>query len=115
MDCVFCRIVKGEIPSQKVLDTEEILAFRDIEPAAPVHILIIPKRHIETVNHVEADDAALLGSMIQAARDLARDEGLSDSGYRLVFNCNRDGGQVVFHLHLHLMGGRPLGGMASRP
>lgn len=113
MDCVFCRIVKKEIPSDVVLETDEILAFRDIEPAAPVHILVIPKRHIETVNHVE--DAALLGRMILAAKELARDEGLADPGYRLVINCNRDGGQVVFHLHLHLLGGRPLGGMASRP
>jgi histidine triad (HIT) family protein len=114
MDCVFCRIIQKEIPCDAVLETEDILAFRDIRPAAPVHILIVPKRHISTVNDLEGEDGALVARMIDTARDLARKESIAASGYRLVINCNREGGQEVFHIHLHLLGGCALGGMVQR-
>lgn len=113
MDCVFCRIVNKELPCEPLLETEEFLAFKDIQPAAPVHLLLVPKRHVGTLNDLEADDEGLLGRMILAATELAQSENIDGSGYRLVMNCNRDGGQEVFHIHLHLMGGRPLGGMAG--
>lgn len=113
MDCVFCRIVNKELPCELLVETEEFLAFKDIQPAAPVHILLVPKRHVGTLNDLEADDEGLMGRMILAAIELARSENIDGSGYRLVMNCNRDGGQEVFHIHLHLMGGRPLGGMAG--
>jgi histidine triad (HIT) family protein len=115
MECIFCRIVKKEIPCEPLLETEDLLAFEDIQPSAPVHILIIPKRHIATLNDLEAEDKALAGKMILAARDLARDQGVAESGYRLVTNCNREGGQEVFHLHMHLLGGRSLGRIVSGP
>jgi histidine triad (HIT) family protein len=115
MDCIFCRIVEGQIPCDPLLDTEDLLAFKDINPSAPVHILIIPKRHIATLNDLETDDNLLAGKMILAARDLAMKYGVAESGYRLVTNCNQEGGQEVFHLHMHLLGGRPLGGIVARP
>ena len=108
-NCLFCRMVRGEITPQTVLETDDILAFRDISPKAPTHVLIIPKRHVATVNDVVEADAPLLGQLYVAARDIAAAEGLAGNGYRLVMNCNADGGQSVFHLHLHLLGGTAMG------
>jgi len=115
MDCIFCKIVEGEIPCERVLDTPEFLAFRDIRPQAPVHVLVVPKRHVATLNELREEDPGLAGGLVHAAVEAARREGIDRSGYRLVMNCNRDGGQEVFHVHLHLMGGRPLGAMCSGP
>lgn len=105
-DDLFLKIINREIPADIVFETEDVLAFRDINPQAPVHILIIPKVHIRTVNDIQEDQAGLVGSLYLAAKEIAGDEGLSEDGYRLVMNCNRAAGQVVFHIHLHLLGGR---------
>ena len=110
-ECIFCRIAKGEIPSEKIMEDDEIIAFKDIRPAAPVHILVIPKIHIPTLNDVTADKLPLLGKMVGAARDLAKKFGIAESGYRTIINCNKGAGQEVFHLHLHVLGGRPVGAM----
>ncbi|MHC5040353.1 MAG: histidine triad nucleotide-binding protein [Planctomycetota bacterium] len=110
-DCIFCRIVAGEIPSDKVLETDELLAFRDIQPQAPEHVLVIPKKHIETVDDLADEDGALTGRMILAARDIARNLGIAEGGYRLILNCRADAGQLVFHLHLHILGGRKMGAL----
>ncbi len=107
-DCLFCRIVRREIPSQIVHETDDLVAFRDIDPKAPVHVLIIPKRHIGSVNDVEPADAALLGELFVAARAIAREQGVADDGYRVVVNTNAGAGQTVFHIHMHLLGGRGL-------
>lgn len=108
MDCLFCTIAEGDIPADKVYEDEDILAFRDISPQAPVHILIIPRKHISSLNDLEKADNALTGKMIEVAAMLAGQEGIAESGYRTVFNCNSDGGQAVYHLHLHLIGGRQM-------
>lgn len=108
-DCLFCKIVDGDIPAELVYESETALAFRDINPKAPTHVLIIPRRHISTINDLEAGDEALVGSLFSAARQIAADEGLADDGYRVVMNCNEAAGQSVFHIHLHLLGGRVLG------
>ena len=108
MDCIFCRIVEGEIPSDTVYQDEEIIAFRDINPQAPVHIVIIPRRHIASLSHLSESDSALVGRMVAAANRLAEEEGLTERGYRVVINCGKEGGQLVPHLHLHLVGGRQL-------
>ena len=105
-DCLFCKMAAGIIKPDVVLEDENILAFRDINPQAPVHILIIPKRHIATLN--DLDDTLLAGRLLLAAVSLAKQEGLSDTGYRTLFNCNKQGGQEVYHLHLHLLGGRQM-------
>ncbi len=107
-DCLFCKMVSGEIAPDKVYEDEEVLAFRDIDPQAPSHLLVIPKRHIATMNDLTAGDAALVGKLFGVAQQIAQQEGIAESGYRTVMNCNRDGGQAVFHIHLHLLGGRPL-------
>ncbi len=114
MSTIFSKIVAGELPADIVYQDERVTAFRDINPAAPTHILIIPNREIPTVNDLADGDEALAGHMLLVARDLAQREGIAESGYRLIINCNRDGNQEVFHLHLHLLGGRPLGGMVKR-
>ncbi|NBB93250.1 MAG: HIT domain-containing protein [Gammaproteobacteria bacterium] len=105
-DDLFMKIIDREIPADIVHEDDELLAFRDIDPQAPVHILVVPKRRIPTINDVEAQDAELVGRMVLAAKRIAAEEGLSGDGYRLVFNCNEQGGQSVFHIHLHLLGGR---------
>jgi len=105
-DCIFCKIVAGDIPADIVYDDPEVLAFRDIQPQAPVHVVIIPKRHIVTLNELTPADAALVGRMFLAAQQIARDLGVAESGYRTLINCNRDGGQYVMHVHMHLLGGR---------
>jgi histidine triad (HIT) family protein len=103
---LFLKIIDREIPADIVFESEEVLAFRDINPQAPIHILIIPKSKIRTVNDIQPESAELIGKLFLAAKQIARDEGLSENGYRLVMNCNRDAGQLVFHIHLHLLGGR---------
>lgn len=107
-DCLFCKIVEGKIPSDKVFEDDEVLAFRDINPQAPVHVLIIPKRHISGADKLERSDDALLGKMIAVANRLAVELGISESGYRLISNIGDDAGQSVHHLHLHLIGGKQL-------
>jgi len=111
---IFSSIVAGEAPADIVYRDEQVTAFRDIAPAAPTHILIIPNREIATVNDLQPEDAALVGHMVLVARKLAIEEGIAEDGYRLIMQCNPDGGQVVYHLHLHLVGGRPLGPMLMR-
>ena len=113
MPTIFAKIVSGEAPADIVYQDELITCFRDIAPVAPTHILIIPNREIPTINDLADDDAALAGHMILTARKLAEREGVAESGYRLIINCNRDGHQVVDHLHLHLMGGRDMGPMVN--
>ena len=108
-DCLFCKIVGGDIPSNIVFENDDVLAFRDISPQAPTHILIIPRRHIATINDLGDDDRELVGSLFTAAKLIAATEGLSDDGYRVVMNCGEGAGQSVFHIHLHLLGGRALG------
>ncbi|HET8709917.1 MAG TPA: histidine triad nucleotide-binding protein [Spongiibacteraceae bacterium] len=105
-DCLFCKIAAKQIPAKIVLEDDHIVAFRDISPQAPSHILIIPRQHISTVNDAQIEHAALIGHMMLSASRLAEAEGIAQSGYRLVMNCNNDGGQTVYHIHLHLLGGR---------
>jgi histidine triad (HIT) family protein len=105
-ETIFGKIIKKEIPAEIVYEDDEVLAFKDIAPQAPVHILIIPKKEIPTSNDIADEDAPLIGKLFVVAKKLARDFGVADSGYRLVINCNRDAGQAVYHLHLHLLGGR---------
>src|SRR3954451_17221367 len=108
-DCLFCKIIAGEIPSTEVTSTDETYAFRDINPGAPVHVLVVPRRHIESAATVTADDAATLAEMIATAQAVANQEGIADSGYRLVFNVGDDALNSVPHLHLHVLGGKRLG------
>ncbi len=105
-DTIFSKIIRKEIPADIVYEDDEFLAFRDIAPQAPVHILVIPKKEIPTVNDIEEEDANLIGRLFLVAKQLASKLGISESGYRLVINCNKDAGQAVYHLHLHLLGGR---------
>lgn len=105
-DCIFCKIVAGAARADIVYQDEQVTAFRDLHPVAPVHILIVPNRHIDSANALEEDDAPLAGHMLVTARHIAAQMGLSASGYRLIINTGRDGGQTVFHLHMHLIGGR---------
>ena len=107
-DCLFCKIIDREIPGDIVYENEHVLAFNDINPVAPVHILIIPKEHISTLNDLEENHTQTMGELFLAAKAIASKEGLSDSGYRTVFNCNEDAQQTVFHIHLHLIGGRQM-------
>ena len=113
MATLFERIIAHELPATIVHQDERVTAFRDIHPRAPVHILIIPTKPIPTANDISAGDEALVGYMFTVARDLAQREGIAESGYRLIINCNGHGGQEVYHLHLHLLGGKPLGPMVS--
>ena len=107
-DCLFCRIVAGGIPASIVFENDQVVAFKDITPRAPTHVLIIPRRHIASLNELAPDDDALVGEMVRTAAAIAKDQGLSERGYRTVFNCNADAGQTVFHIHLHLLGGRTM-------
>ena len=107
-DCIFCKIIAGEIPSTQVYNDDSVTAFRDINPAAPTHVLIIPNRHIPTVNDVTMDDEQLMGHLFMAARKIAEQEGIAESGYRLIMNTGPDGRQEVFHIHLHLLGGQKM-------
>jgi len=107
-DCVFCKIIAGEIPSTTVFRDEQVTAFRDLRPAAPTHILIVPNKHIDSVNLLTSEDEPLIGRLFIIAKQLASQEGIAESGYRLVVNTNAHAGQTVFHIHLHLLGGAPM-------
>jgi histidine triad (HIT) family protein len=108
-DCIFCKIVEGSIPSNKVMETDNVLVFHDIQPAAKVHALVIPKKHIASLNDVTADDAALMSEVIMSVREAAEKLGIAESGYRVINNCGSDGGQMVHHIHFHVLGGEKLG------
>ncbi len=108
MDCLFCKIIKGEIPATVLFDDSEVMVIRDIRPQAPTHLLVLPKKHIATINETDSNDEQLLGRMILTAKRMAHNEHLSDFGYRLVFNVNAGGGQEVYHIHLHVLGGRQM-------
>ena len=114
MATIFSKIVQGEIPADIVYQDEQVTAFKDIQPQAPVHVLIIPNREIPTVNDLTTEDEQLIGHLFTVAAKIAKDLGVAEDGYRLMVNCNRHGGQEVFHLHMHLFGGRPLGPMLMR-
>ena len=105
-DCIFCKIAAGEIPAEKIYEDEQVVAFRDLGPQAPTHALVIPKRHLATLNDLTESDAELVGRMYLGAKQVAELDGIAEGGYRTVMNCNADGGQTVFHLHLHVLGGR---------
>jgi histidine triad (HIT) family protein len=107
--CLFCRIIRGEIPAEKVHEDESLVVIKDINPAAPVHLLILPRRHVETILDLGAQDRELVGSAYVLAGALARRYGFDQAGYRIVANCKRDGGQTVFHVHFHVLAGRPMG------
>ena len=107
-DCLFCKIVSGAVPAALVYEDDSVVAFKDINPQAPLHVLIVPRRHIASLNDLTRDDDALLGSMVRVAASLATEHGYHDRGYRTVFNTNREAGQTVFHIHLHLLAGRGL-------
>lgn len=107
-DCLFCKIAEGKIPSTQVYTDDEFYAFRDINPGAPTHILIIPRKHIARVTDASAEESALLGRLVLKANEIAAKEGLTANGFRYVINCDQWGGQTVFHIHLHIMGGRPM-------
>jgi len=108
MSCLFCRIVAGEIPARIIYRDDEVVAFHDINPQAPVHVLVVPTTHIATTNDLAPEHDAIVGRMVRRAAAVARELGIAAPGYRTVFNCNRDAGQTVFHIHLHLLGGRPM-------
>ncbi|MGB0712615.1 MAG: histidine triad nucleotide-binding protein [Gammaproteobacteria bacterium] len=105
-DCLFCGIIEGRVPSEKVYEDDLVYAFRDINPQAPVHVLVIPKTHISTINHIEPGHEALVGRLFTAAQTIAEQQGVKDSGYRVTMNCGEDALQSVYHIHLHLLGGR---------
>ena len=108
-DCIFCKIIKGEIPSSKVYEDDEILAFKDINPAAPIHILVIPKKHIPSLVQLEKEDEMLVGKIYTVINKIAEEQGVLNKGYRVIVNCGKDGGQEVGHLHFHLLAGKSLG------
>ena len=108
MNCIFCKMAQGEIKPDTVYEDDQILAFRDLNPQAPTHVLVIPRKHIATLNDVTDAHAGLIDSMYAAAREIARADGIAERGYRTVFNCNAEGGQSVYHLHLHVLGGRAM-------
>ncbi len=109
MDCIFCKIVEGTLPSEKVYENEHVLAFKDISPQAKVHVLVIPKKHIPTMNDVTEEDGPIIAEIHKAIQQIAKEAGIAESGYRIINNCLDDGGQVVYHLHYHLLGGEKLG------
>lgn len=107
-DCLFCKINNAEIPAEILYQNDHVTVFRDISPQAPTHFLVIPKKHISTINELQADDAHLVGQMYLAAKQVAQESGISDTGFRTTMNCNSDGGQTVYHIHLHVLGGRQM-------
>ncbi len=113
-ECIFCRIINGEIATEFVYQDEQVVAFRDIAPKAPVHVLVVPRRHIPSLAHVTAEDEGVLGHMMYVARQVAEQEGVLESGFRTIVNTGPDGGQEIYHIHMHVLGGRPLGRMVSR-
>lgn len=114
MSCIFCKIVEGSIPSRKAYEDEHVVAFHDIQPQAPVHLLVIPKKHIESLDDAGAEDAELLGRLQLAAQHVAQEAGLAESGYRVITNIGKDAGQVVFHIHYHVLGGENLGPLRAK-
>ncbi len=108
-DCLFCKMVAGEITPDTVYENDDVLAFRDINPQASTHVLVVPRQHVATLNDLDAANADLIGKMMLAAAAVAKQEGIAEQGYRTVMNCNAHGGQTVFHIHLHLLGGRAMG------
>ena len=108
-DCIFCKIIKGEIPSNKVYEDEEILAFNDINPAAPIHVLVIPKKHITSLAEMEDGDEKIVGKIYKVINEISKQLGVKEKGYRVIVNCGKDGGQAVGHLHFHLLAGKQLG------
>ena len=108
MSCLFCKIIAGEIPAVKVYEDDQLIAVKDINPQAPMHVLVVPKRHISTLNDLSAADDGLVGGMVRRAAAIAKDNGCDGPGYRTVFNCNAQAGQTVFHIHLHVLGGRTM-------
>lgn len=108
MTCLFCKIAQKEIPASIIFENDQVMVFDDINPQAPHHKIIIPKEHISTINDLEAHHATLVGTMVQTGKDIAASLNIADEGYRLLFNCNQAGGQTVFHIHLHLLGGRQM-------
>lgn len=112
---LFTRIINGELPADILYQDDRVTAFRDIEPQAPTHILIVPNKPIPSVNEVSPEDEGVLGHLLVVAKRLAEQEGIAEAGYRLLINCGKHGGQLVYHLHMHLLGGRPLGRMVARP
>ena len=108
-DCVFCKIIEGQIPSEKVYEDEEIIAFKDIQPAAPIHILVVPKKHIATLLEVSEEDSRLIAKIFQTINKIAKDLGLEKDGFRVIANCGKDSGQEVMHIHFHLLAGRKMG------
>jgi histidine triad (HIT) family protein len=108
MDCIFCKIIDGEIPSDIIYRDEEVIAFRDISPQAPIHILVVPKKHIDSLTQLDETDYHLIGKIIKVANQLAKEEGVAEKGYRVAINCGEQGGQAVPHLHLHLLAGRKM-------
>lgn len=108
MDCLFCKIVNHEINADIIYEDDEVIAFHDINPQAPIHILVIPKKHIATINDLEEEDIPLAGKIIYTAKKIAHKLGIAEDGYRILFNCNKQGGQHVFHIHLHILGGRQM-------
>lgn len=109
MDCLFCKIVNKDIPAEIIYEDDLVMAFNDINPQAPTHALIIPKKHIATLNDIAPEDENLVGHMVKVAGVIAEQQGFAETGYRTVFNCNQHGGQTVYHIHLHLLGGKPMG------
>ena len=108
-DCLFCKIVKGEVPSNKVYEDEEIVAFYDIDPAAPIHILVIPKKHIASLAHLEKEDEKLVGKIYGVINQIAEEKGFKEEGYRVIVNCGENGGREIMHLHFHILAGKRLG------
>ena len=107
-NCLFCKIIAGEIPASKVYEDDRLIAFNDINPQAPMHVLVVPKQHVATLNDLTAADDELVGTMMRTAASIAKERGFDSPGYRTVFNCNAQAGQTVFHIHLHLLGGRAM-------
>ena len=108
-DCIFCKIIKGEIPSEKVWEDDDILAFKDINPAAPIHILVIPKKHIPTLMDIKEEDNELISKIMQTIKQIAKEQGFAESGFRLIANCGPDSGQEVMHIHFHVLAGKKMG------
>jgi len=110
-DCIFCKIVNGQIPSEKIFENEDLVAIRDIHPVAPTHILVLTKSHISTLNDIKNLSDKVVASLIKSAPQIAKMEGIENDGYRVIINCNKNAGQEIFHLHMHILGGRKLGSM----
>ena len=110
-DCIFCKIIKGDIPTEKIYEDENVIAFNDINPKSPTHILVVPKKHVASLNDVQPDDMNMILHVFDAIKKIAAKQGVAEDGYRVIVNTNRASGQEVFHIHFHIMGGRQLGGM----